>query len=243
MSLEVVISPTRQELGKTAAAAVAASLRTRNAPFSIFFAAAPSQNETLDALAATPGLPWDLATACHLDEYIGLAEDAPQSFRRYLLDRIVGPAGIPRFHGLRGEAPDIKAEIARYSAILEAQYPTIGCIGIGENGHIAFNDPPYAKFDDLSLVRYAELTRECREQQVHDQTFPDLPSVPTHALTLSIHALMRVPELFVMVPGIRKAEAVKKTLKGEIREACPASILRMHPKATLFLDADSASLL
>lgn len=243
MSLRVIISPDRMELGRRAAADIAAAVRKQFDPFTILFAAAPSQNETLDTLAQTAALPWYLARACHLDEYIGLTQDAPQSFRRYLLDRIVGPAGIEKFEGLRGEAEDIPAELARYSHILETQYPSIGCIGIGENGHIAFNDPPHSKFSDHSLVRHVELTYECRDQQVHDLTFPNLDAVPTHALTLSIHALMRVPELFVMVPGKRKAEAIRRTLGGEVTEECPSTILTTHPNATLYIDDDSASLL
>ena len=243
MPLQVIVANNRQDLGARAATAIAESLKVRSQPFSVVFAAAPSQSETLDALAATSGLPWHLATAFHLDEYAGLTEESPQSFRRYLLDRIIGPAGIPRFEGLRGEAPDLNVEILRYSALIEIQYPLIGLIGIGENGHIAFNDPPLARFQEAALVHSVELTRECLEQQVHDGTFPDIDAVPKRALTLTIAAIMRVPELFVMVPGIRKARAVHDTIHGAVSEACPASILRTHPDATLFLDPDSASLL
>lgn len=240
-SLTVRVFQNRRQLGEAAADAAAQVLRT---PVSAFFAAAPSQNETLEALAQTPGVDWANLNAFHLDEYAGATADASHSFRRYLREHLFNLVPrVARFEGLRGEAVDLTAETERYSALLEQSYPTVGLIGIGENGHIAFNDPPAARFDDPKLVRVVKLTEACRRQQVNDQTFPSFDAVPEAALSVTIPALMQVAELFVMVPGKLKAEAVRATLQGPVTEACPASILRTHPKAILFLDQDSASLL
>ena len=181
--------------------------------------------------------------AFHLYEYVGASADSSHSFRRYLVDTLITKVKPAAFEALRGEAENLHAECARYTAQWLAAPPSVGLIGIGENGHIAFNDPPDSRFDDPATVRLVELTETCRVQQVHDGTFPTLEAVPTAALTVSIPAIQRVPHLFVMVPGIRKAEAVKAALEGPISELCPASILRHHPDATLFLDRDSASLL
>jgi glucosamine-6-phosphate deaminase len=150
---------------------------------------------------------------------------------------------IGYFEGLRAESPDLEAECRRYSDALATANPVVALLGIGENGHLAFNDPPAARFDDPLAVRVVHLTESCRVQQVHDKTFPSLEAVPLTALSVTIPRLMHVPNLFVMVPGILKAEAVRGAVQEPISEDCPASILRRHPNVTLFLDRDSASLL
>jgi glucosamine-6-phosphate deaminase len=245
-SFQVHVCSDRAALGLAAAAQIANFLRAKLRAadsIAVVFAAAPSQTETLAALAAEPGIAWDRVKAFHLDEYVGAAADSGHSFRRYLMEHLLGKVKPAGFEGLRGEAADLPAECARYAAEWTKGSPVVALIGIGENGHIAFNDPPDSRFDDPETVRIVELTRACRVQQVHDGTFPSLEAVPKAALTVSIPAIQRIPELFVMVPGARKAQAVKAALEGPLSEACPASILRTHPHATLFLDRDSASLL
>jgi glucosamine-6-phosphate deaminase len=240
--MQIEILPNRAALGLAAASAIAGYFRT-HLPLAALFAAAPSQTETLEALAQAPGIDWRRVRAFHLDEYSGASADAPYSFRRYLQETLFSRVPIGHFEGLRAEAADLEAECQRYAGELEQANPAVALLGIGENGHLAFNDPPAARFDDPAGVRVVQLTEACRQQQVHDKTFPDLDSVPHTALSVTIPRLMRVPRLFVMVPGIRKAEAVRAAVEGPVSEECPASILRQHPDATLFLDRDSASLL
>ena len=235
--LEVRVYADRRELGRAAAQAAADALRQ---PCSALFAAAPSQDETLAALAETPGIDWSQIHAFHLDEYVQATPESEHSFRRYLIRNLFSKVAIARFEGLQGEAPDLTAECLRYSALLAAAYPTVGLLGIGENGHLAFNDPPAARFDDPALVRVVELTEACRRQQVYDKTFAALEAVPRAALTVTIPALMKVERLFIMVSGARKAEAIQAALHGPVSEACPASVLRTHPRAVMFLDQESA---
>jgi glucosamine-6-phosphate deaminase len=239
-SLVVEIHPDRATLGNAAARAIAVAFHT---PLAVMFAAAPSQSETLAALLENGQIDWEGVTAFHLDEYAGARPDSPHSFRRFLIEKLFSQVKLARFEGLRAESYDLQAECKRYAAALEADPPSVALLGIGENGHLAFNDPPAAKFDDPAAVRVVDLTESCREQQVHDKTFPMLDAVPRQALSVTIPRIMQVPALFVMVPGTRKAEAVRDALEGPIAEACPASILRTHPNATLFLDRDSAALL
>lgn len=204
------------------------------------FASAPSQTDTLAALVEQPGIDWQRVTVFHLDEYLGFSEDHPQSFRRYLRERLVDRVSPAAFHGLRGEAADPEKECARYAALLEEQPPQFALIGIGENGHLAFNDPWVADFQDPAAVKIVELDEKCRLQQVHDGLFPSLDQVPSRALTLTLPAILRTPRIFAVVPGPRKREAVGAALYGPVSTSCPASILRTHPAAELFLDRDSA---
>jgi glucosamine-6-phosphate deaminase len=240
--MKVEILPTRAALGASAAAAIAQFFRART-PFAAMFAAAPSQTETLQALIAEHGIDWAKIDAFHLDEYSGASAQAPHSFRRYLMDTLFSRVPVRHFEGLRADAADLDAECRRYSEALAKADPLVALIGIGENGHLAFNDPPAARFHDPAAVRIVQLTESCRRQQVYDGTFPHLAAVPETALSVTIPRLMQVPHLFVMVPGIRKALAVQAALEGPVTEDCPASILRQHPNVTLFLDRDSASLL
>jgi glucosamine-6-phosphate deaminase len=240
--MQIQILANRTAMGAAAASAIATFLRSHT-PLAVMFAAAPSQTETLEALIAEPGIDWPHIQAFHLDEYSGAGLDSPHSFRRYLRDTLFSRVPVGRFEGLRAEAADLEAECSRYAGELARANPSVALLGIGENGHLAFNDPPAARFDDPCAVRVVQLTESCRQQQVHDKTFPALDSVPLTALSVTIPRLMEVPHLFVMVPGIRKAEAVRAALEGPITEDCPASVLRQHPDVTLFLDRDSASLL
>ena len=240
--MQIEILSDRAALGTAAAFQIAKFLRDHS-PSAAMFAAAPSQTETLEALVTAPGIMWPAIQAFHLDEYSGATADAPYSFRRYLKTTLFSRVPVGSFDGLRAEAADLEAECLRYAAALSAAEPAVALLGIGENGHLAFNDPPAARFDDPAAVRVVQLTESCRQQQVHDQTFPDLASVPLTALSVTIPRLMQVPHLFVMVPGVRKAQAVRAAVEGPVTEACPASILQRHPSVRLFLDEDSASLL
>ncbi|MBI1766115.1 MAG: glucosamine-6-phosphate deaminase [Acidobacteria bacterium] len=243
--LNVYVYETRAQMGAAAAAAVAAELRRlireRQRAIGIF-AAAPSQNEFLAALVATPDIEWTGVIAFHLDEYLGLDEEAPQSFRHYLIERLVKRVPLAEFHGLRGEAANPAAVCANYAALLAFKPPDFAALGIGENGHLAFNDPPVCDFNDPETVKIVELDEACRQQQVNDGCFPTLDAVPRRALTLTIPTLMACAKLFLSVPGPRKQQAVKKTLQGPITTGCPASILRMHKDAHLFLDQEAATL-
>lgn len=239
--MQVGVLRNREELGEVAAGVIAAHLRA-HAPSAALFAAAPSQTETLEALVRAEGIDWAKIRAFHLDEYAGARETSLHSFRRYLIETIFSKVPIAGFEGMRAESDDLEAECRRYAAALARAKPAVALLGIGENGHLAFNDPPAARFDDPESVRVVELTEACRVQQVYDKTFPNLEAVPRTALSVTIPRLMQVPTLFVMVPGARKADAVRAALEGPIDEACPASILRRHPNAKLFLDRDSAAL-
>ena len=247
-SLPVNIYDTRAEMGLCAADDIAAAIRrvlAEKDECNMIFAAAPSQNEMLAALRAHPGIEWGRVNAFHMDEYTGLAPDAPQGFANFLSEAIFRRVPFRSVHCLDGAAAtrDTEAECARYAALLERYPADITCMGIGENGHIAFNDPPVADFNDPLAVKRVELDGVCRAQQVHDGCFAALDDVPTHALTLTVPALMRARRVFCVAPGGAKARAVRDALLGGVTTACPASILLRHPAAVLYLDADSARLL
>jgi glucosamine-6-phosphate deaminase len=184
---------------------------------------------------------WKKITVFHLDEYKGISVAHPASFRKYLKDRILDKVQPKAIHYLNGDASDVEAEALRYEGILKDHHIDIACIGIGENGHIAFNDPPVADFNDSRLVKVVELDDACRKQQLGEGWFPTFDDVPTHALTQTIPAIMRCKAISCVVPDERKSEAVYNALNGEISTACPASILRTHPKTILYLDAEAAS--
>jgi glucosamine-6-phosphate deaminase len=209
----------------------------------IIFAAAPSQNEFLDCLTQQTAIDWTRVNAFHMDEYIGLPENDSRLFSSFLKEKIFGLLPFHSVNYINGNAADPKAECARYAELLVQYPPDIVCMGIGENGHIAFNDPPVADFNDPLKVKIVELDTACRQQQVNDDCFDGLNDVPTHAITLTIPSLMAGKYIFCMVPGPKKAEAVYNTIKEEIIEKYPSSILRKHPSAFLFLDKDSSFLL
>jgi len=234
----------RAALGRAAAAAVAEALRrllARRHRVRVVFAAAPSQEEFLAALTLEPGVRWDRVVAFHLDDYVGLPPQAPQRFANWLGPRLFDRlpfAAVQRIDG----AAEPAAEAARYGALLRAGPPHLACLGIGENGHLAFNDPP-ADFADRALCRVVVLDERCRLQQVHDGCFPDLEAVPRQALTLTIPAILSAQQLFCVVPAAAKAPAVAQALLQPIAPGCPASVLRRHPAARLFLDTEAAALL
>lgn len=244
--LEVRIFANRAEMGAAAAEAGAAAIReilSRQATANVIFASAPSQNEFLAGLRASREIDWMRVEAYHMDEYLGLAGGHPASFRRFLRDRLTDHVPVRAFHELKGDADDWRAECGRYAALLAEARPDMVALGIGENGHLAFIDPPVCDFEDPDAVRLVDLEEACRAQQVHDRMFAKIEDVPKQALSLTIPVFMRTPRTVVIVPGSTKARAVKAALEGPVTEACPASILRRHPNATLFLDADSAALL
>ncbi len=241
--LKVKIFPDRIAMGQAAGQAVAEKMKEvlQKKNLAMVFAAAPSQNEFLATLSKSTGLDWERVTAFHLDEYVGLPETSPQNFGRFLRERLFDKVQPGKIHYLNGMAKDPWAECGRYAALLKSHPLDIACIGIGENGHLAFNDPPVADFNDPRLVKVVELDLISRQQQVNDGCFRDIESVPRKAMTLTIPAILSATRIFCMVPGPTKMEAVKRTLEGPITTACPASILRQHEQATLFLDQDSAS--
>ena len=244
--LTVNIYNTRTEMGEAAAKDIKAcilSLLEKKETINMIFAAAPSQNEVLASLALDKEIPWERVNAFHMDEYIGLPADAPQGFGNFLKAHIFGLAPFKSVNYINISAEDAEAECARYSALL-AQYPTdIVVMGIGENGHIAFNDPPVADFADPKAVKPVLLDEICRNQQVNDGCFATIDDVPKYAITLTVPTLFSGKYLFCIVPAKTKANAVKATVCGEIGEACPATILRRHENAILYLDNDSSSLL
>jgi glucosamine-6-phosphate deaminase len=247
-SLRVQVYEDRAMAGRAAAQAVARAIREKQLAagrVNVVFAAAPSQNELLAELVASKDIDWSRVVGFHMDEYLGLTADHPASFRRYLLEHLFRLAGLDQgqLRLIPGEQADRPLRTCLdYEQQLLAEPVDIVCAGIGENGHLAFNDPPVADFLDPVLVKVVRLDQACRQQQLHDGCFDSLEEIPTHAYTLTIPALLKAPFLAVVVPGPRKANAVLNTLRGPIIEACPASALRRHPGATLYLDRDAARL-
>jgi glucosamine-6-phosphate deaminase len=241
--MNICVNESRAALGAAAGKAIAYALRDRIAVTghaTVAFAAAPSQNETLAQLIEEHGVDWGKVMAYHLDEYAGATADSPHSFRRYLREHIFHRVTPAAFHQLAGEAMDQNAECVRYASLLPPNGFDIALLGIGENGHLAFNDPP-CDFADPRAVRIVALDEACRIQQVHDGAFQTLSDVPSHAFTLTVPTLMKASKVFVMAPGSAKAQAVAASLEGPLINLCPASILRTHPDATLFLDRASAA--
>jgi glucosamine-6-phosphate deaminase len=244
--LAVNIYETRLEMGEAAARDIKASILSlleAKETVNMIFAAAPSQNEVLQALATDKEIPWNRVNAFHMDEYIGLPVDAPQGFGNFLREHIFGLADFKSVNYIDISASDAKKECERYASLL-AEYPTdIVVMGIGENGHIAFNDPPVADFNDKKVVKPVELDEICRNQQVNDGCFAKLKDVPRTAITLTVPTLFAGDRLFCIVPAKTKAKAVRATLCDDINEKCPATVLRRHKSAVLYLDCDSSSLL
>jgi glucosamine-6-phosphate deaminase len=224
-----------------AAAAIRGAIAERGSA-RIIAATAASQLEFLDALTKAQGIDWPKVEAFHLDEYIGLPASYSASFRKVLMDHLVTKAGITRFHPLEGDAPDPSAVAREVGKELASAPIDIAFLGIGENGHIAFNDPP-ANFTTEEPYIIVNLDEACRRQQVGEGWFADIAQVPQRAISMSPRQILKARELLVIVPDQRKAQAVKSCLEGEISPMTPASILRKHSNATLYLDRDSASLL
>lgn len=242
--LHVEVHPDRPAMGKAAAEVVASELRglvARDGRAAAIFASAPSQNEFLAALRADATIPWRKLTAFHLDEYVGLGAEHPASFRRFLQERLFDHVPVSAFHGLDGEARELAAECARYAALLRQERPGLAVLGVGENGHLAFIDPPVCDFAERADVRVVELDEVCRNQQVRDGAFAQVEDVPRTALSLTVPFIMSVPRAVAIVPGPAKRAAIEAALEGPVTTACPASILRRHRDATLFLDDQSAA--
>jgi len=243
-NLKVKIADSRAEMGKLAAADIRArmlKLLAEREYINVIFAAAPSQNETLASLLEYEDIDWTRVNAFHMDEYVGLPKDAPQRFGNYLTEHIFAHKPFRSINFI-DPSNTAEAECARYTELL-TKYPVdIVILGIGENGHIAFNDPPVADFNDKLMIKVVLLDEICRNQQVNDGCFKSIDEVPTHALTLTVPTLFAASSLFCSVPAKTKAWAVKETLTSDkIDEHCPATIMRRHADATLYCDPDSAS--
>lgn len=246
--LAVRVFRSRAAMGEAAAADCAEAFRgviASSGGCRAMFAAAPSQNEVLAGLVAAGGIDWTRVEAFHLDEYLGLPRGARQAFGAFLEGHIFGKLPFGAVHYIADELSrfggDYGAAAKSYAELVSEAPMDIICLGVGENGHIAFNDPLVADFHDPLLAKRVELDQACRRQQVNDRCFDDLASVPTHAITLTIPALVSGRRLFCVVPGRTKAAAIARMLNGPIDESCPATILRRHGDCALYLDQDSAS--
>jgi glucosamine-6-phosphate deaminase len=244
--LKVKIFPTRAQMGVAAAEDVskkiAELLITRDC-VNMVFAAAPSQNEFLGSLKEQE-VPWDRIHAFHMDEYVGVDKDAPRLFGNYLKERLFDQVPLREVYYINGNADNLEEECNRYCALLE-RYPTdIVILGIGENTHIAFNDPHVADFRDPKMVKVVDLDERNRMQQVdpNDKAcFNDISEVPTHAITLTVPALFRASYAYAIVPGEKKADAIYHTINSEVQERYPSTILRKHKNAVLYIDEQSAA--
>lgn len=244
--IDVQVLPNASALGEAAASCGATAIRAairRSGASAIVLATGASQFEMLAALVRQPDIDWSRVTAFHLDEYIAMPPSHPASFRRYLEERFVRhiPA-LQAFHFVNGNAPDIAAELARLDALIARHRIDVMFAGIGENGHLAFNDPP-ADFDADGSFRIVELDERCRRQQLGEGWFKSLADVPGEAISMTIPQIMKSDVVVLSVPDKRKAEPVRNTLEGPVTPMVPASILQRHPACHLFLDPASASLL
>ncbi len=243
--MEIVLSDTKREAGRRAAAAGAETLRRalrEGGKANIILATGASQFEMLEALVQE-AIDWSAVTAFHLDEYAAMPVSHPASFRRYLQERFVErlPQPLRAFHWINGEG-DLQAECRRLNAIIARHPISVAFIGIGENGHLAFNDPP-ADFETEAPYLVVTLDEACRRQQLGEGWFPTLDDVPRQAISMSIRQILKSQQVVCTVPDLRKAAAVRAAVKGPVTPMVPASILQQHPRTTLFLDPDSASLL
>jgi len=218
------------------------TLRQQDAA-AVILATGNSQIRFLDELVNLGGVDWSRITLFHMDEYLGIDGDHAASFRRYMRERVESRLRPKAFHFLAGDADQPIEECERYATLLRAQPIDLCCLGVGENGHIAFNDPPVADFADRHLVKIVKLDEACRRQQANEGHFPSVESVPAYALTLTIPALCSARKMLCICPERRKAMAVRKMLLDPVSTDCPASYLRSQPQCTLFLDTESASLL
>lgn len=243
--LRVKVYESRQEMGRAAAEMVADRIRKmllHKKTVNMIFAAAPSQVEMLEHLS-TMEVDWQRVQAFHMDEYMDLAEEAPQRFGTFLKHCFFDHVSCGKVFYIQGNAADAVAECNRYSSLIKQYLPDIVCMGIGENGHLAFNDPPVADFNDPLLVKLVNLDAVCRQQQVNDGCFTHLDEVPLRAVTLTIPALLSASFISCVVPGYAKAKAVFNTLYQSIETAYPSSVLRTHADAVLWLDRQSAAML
>ena len=242
--MKIEIHPTGKAAGVAAGKAAAEELRrlgNEGHNIGVIFATGASQMQMLGELTSTPALPWDRVLGFHMDEYVGLDENHPASFRRYMRERLTSRVPMRRFFEMDGNSADIDSFARGYLQNLNAARPQLCLLGIGENGHLAFNDPGEADFSDPLSIKVVTLDDACRRQQVSEGWFATREDVPRQALTLTIPALLGVPKLIATVPGSRKAAAVRRTIQDPISTDCPATILRTHPDVTVYLDVESAA--
>lgn len=242
--LHVTVCDSRDDMGRHAAGEAAACIRDllmKKNEINVIFAAAPSQNDTLFYLVREEGIDWRRVNAFHMDEYTDLAENAPQTFNAYLDAHIFTRVRFKSINRMMGWAKDISAECDRYSELLRNNPADVVMLGIGENGHIAFNDPWVADFNDPALVKCVPLDEVCRQQQVNDGCFEKIDDVPAHALSLTIPALINAGHMFCTVPCATKRNAVNGTVRGDISEKIPATVMRRHPDAHMYCDAESGA--
>jgi glucosamine-6-phosphate deaminase len=242
--LKFEIYESREGAGKAAALAASDAMRRalqEGLDLGVIFATGASQLSMLHSLTSLGDVPWERIIGFHMDEYEGIAADHFSSFRRYLREQLTERVPIKEFHEIDGSTEDAERTCAEYAATLKAADPQLCLLGIGENGHLAFNDPFDADFNDPRDVKLVKLDKECREQQVAEGWFPDVEAVPARAITLTIPALFRVPKLIVSVPGNRKAKIVRRVIEEEISNACPSTLLKTHPDATVYLDNESSA--
>ncbi|MFO7976424.1 MAG: glucosamine-6-phosphate deaminase [Candidatus Hydrogenedentota bacterium] len=243
--MKVTIQETSEAMAGAAASRAADELRhciEAKGKATFLAATGQSQFKFLDALTQESGIDWSKTTMYHLDEYVGLPESHPASFRRYLKERLIDRVAPGTVHLIDGNAEDAEAECGRLGAMLEEDGIDVAFVGIGEKGHLAFNDPP-ADFENRDLFTVVDLTPDCRAQQVHEGWFDAVEEVPRKAITITIAGILKAGAIICTVPEARKASAVKCALSGPITPSCPASVLREHPNVYLFLDKDAAALL
>jgi glucosamine-6-phosphate deaminase len=242
----VRIYPSRQELGAAAAAQAAQIIRDAvrdRGKTRIIVATGNSQLDMITALAAAPGVPWNAVEVFHMDEYAGIGRDHPSSFRYWIRTRVEEKVHPKVVHYIEGDAADPDTELVRYARLLDAEPVDLAFVGFGENGHIAFNDPHVADFQDPLMIKRVTLDDACRKQQAGEGHFATPDAVPREAFTITCPGLFRAANWVCCVPERRKAEAVRNALEGPISTRCPSSIVRTHPNATVYLDQESASLL
>jgi glucosamine-6-phosphate deaminase len=241
--LPVTVYDSNTELGEAAADQLAIILRrtvAEQGEAAVILATGNSQLSFIAALRKEEDMPWDNISVLHMDEYLGMPADHTASFRRYLTEKLTDMVLPKAFYGIAGDAPDIGAELQRYTDLLARVRPVACVLGIGENGHLAFNDPP-ADFNTPEAIHVVTLAESARRQQVGEGHFETLADVPTQALTLTIPALLAPPYVLAVVPEARKAAAVRASLEGPVTPDCPASILHTRPNARLYLDSESAA--
>jgi glucosamine-6-phosphate deaminase len=243
-AVKVEIHPDSKAAGAAAAQAAGQALiqlGKADGAVGVIFATGASQLNTLEALTGIEGLPWDKVCGFHMDEYIGLDVNHPASFRRYLRENLTSKVEMKSFDEIDGSTQNPERTAREYAAKLQDADPQLCLLGIGENGHLAFNDPGVASFTDPLDAKIVDLDAECRLQQAAEGWFASVDDVAQSAITLTIPALFRVPKLIVSVPGTRKAKIVRRALSEPISTECPATILRTHPDVTLYLDIESAN--